>query len=126
MARDDQWTSFEEHLHRAILESGESQLEISQRTGVSTSSLSRFLLKERGLTSWSVGKLTEHLRLGLVPTARLQSLAAELTRYVAVEMEAEGAVRVKPSQKSIKVKGVSDHQPPEVTKVTDDPSTGLP
>lgn len=55
-----------ETLRRAIIDSGESLMDIERATGVDSGRLSRFMRAERGLTLSAVDKLARHLGLRLV------------------------------------------------------------
>lgn len=62
--------SFSESLRRLIERSGLSRYEIARQSGVSESSLSRFLSGERGLTTDSVDRLAAFLGLSLTVTRK--------------------------------------------------------
>ena len=54
-----------EQLRKAIRESGETQLAISEATGTAQGNLSKFLKGERGLSMENFALLCDHLRLRL-------------------------------------------------------------
>lgn len=56
-----------EQLRRAVADSGESQLALATRAGISSQQLSRFVRGERDLTLETAGKLCAALGLGLSP-----------------------------------------------------------
>jgi hypothetical protein len=59
--------TFSEQLRRAINDCGRSRYEISQRTGIAESILSRFIHRERGLSLKSVDVLMQFLGLEIRP-----------------------------------------------------------
>lgn len=56
-----------EQLRRAIRESGESQLSISQATGIDRPNLSKFLSGQRSMSLETAAVVCEYLKLDLLP-----------------------------------------------------------
>lgn len=63
---------FSDQLRGLILRTGLSSYELAKRTGVHVAMLRRFLLKERGLTTDTLDKLSEELKLRVVSDHKVE------------------------------------------------------
>ncbi len=80
----DEWTLFEERVRAIILKGleGESLRDLEKKTGVARQSVAKFLARENGLNSWSLGKILGYLKfdcLICMPDYLLASDAAAST-----------------------------------------------
>jgi hypothetical protein len=57
MSKPTEFTAFENDVRRHIEQCGVPYKELAQRTGVHVNQIGRFMRGERGLTSWSLGRI---------------------------------------------------------------------
>jgi transcriptional regulator with XRE-family HTH domain len=67
-------TTFSERLRRFIADRPESLAEIGRATGVSHAAISRFLRGQRGLSTRTLDRLCEYLRLELQKSGRRKGM----------------------------------------------------
>jgi hypothetical protein len=78
MSKPTEFTAFENEVRLHIEQCGVPYKELAERTGVHVNQIGRFMRGERGLTSWSLGRIFAFLGMRIGPPNKRWTIPANL------------------------------------------------
>ena len=78
MSKPTDFTAFENEVRLHIEQCGVPYKELAERTGVHVNQIGRFMRGERGLTSWSLGRIFQFLGMKIGPPNKRWNIPANL------------------------------------------------